>query len=110
MKGTIVGVEPVSYTSKKDGKHVSGARLFMTVKSNNVIGCKIADEFLREGSSVYKPIAEYLSNNVDDLIGAGVVIDYNVEERAGNTYKEICDLEIILKPKPAKAAEVSANA
>lgn len=105
MKGTIVGVEPVNYTSKKDGKQVSGARLFMTVKSADVIGSKVAEEFLKEGSSIYKPLLKYLSGDVDELIGAGVVIDYNVTERGSYTYKEICDLEII-----PKAAEVTANA
>lgn len=105
MKGTIVGVEPVNYTSKKDGKQVNGARLFMTVKSADVIGRKVAEEFLKEGSSIYKPLAQYLADNVDDLIGSDVVIDYNITERGSFTYKEICDLEII-----PKAAEVTANA
>lgn len=95
MKGKIVGIEPVKYTSKKDGREVNGVRLFMTVKSNDVIGCKVSDEFVRAGSSIYKPIEKYLEGNVDDLVGAGVVIDYNVEQRGSNTYKEICDLEII---------------
>lgn len=103
MKGTIVGVEPVSYVSKKDGKEVNGVKLFMTVKSNDVIGCKVAEEYLRAGSSIYKPVQEYLEKDVDSLIGAGVAIDYNVEQRGSNTYKEICDLEIF-------PVQVTANA
>lgn len=100
MKGKIVGFETVDYISKKTGERVEGVRFFLTIKSNEVIGMKVGEEFVSKGSSIYKVVDPYLNGNVDDIINADVFIDYNVEQRGANTFKEICDLEIM--PKTAE--------
>ena len=52
MKGKIVGFESVNYVSKK-GENIEGVRLYLNVNSNEVIGQKVGEEFIRAGSSVY---------------------------------------------------------
>lgn len=101
MKGKIVGFETVDYVSKKTGNPVNAVRLFLNIKSNQVIGMKVGEEFISKDSSVYKIIEPYLNGDVDALIGADVFIDYNVEQRGNTSFKEICDLDIM--PKKAEA-------
>lgn len=93
MKGKIVGFETVNYVSKK-GEKIEGVRLYLNVNSNEVIGQKVGEEFIRAGSSVYNVLAPYLSGDIDALIGADVFIDYNVETRGANTFKSIADLAV----------------
>ena len=94
MKGKIVGFNTLDYVSKKTNMQVKGVTLYMTVKSSDVIGDKVKEEFIKADSSVYKVLEPYLSGNIDALVNADVSIDYNVEKRGSLTFTDICELEI----------------
>ena len=102
MKGNIIGIEPTDYVSKKTGESVKGVRLIITCKSQNVFGLTAKEEFIKADSPIYKQHLENLLNNdIDSLIGADVMIDYEVNKRGNFTFTDIVDFEITL-PKVKK--------
>lgn len=103
MKGKIVGFNTLDYVSKKTNQEVKGVTLYLTVKSSDVIGDKVKEEFIKADSSVYKVLAPYLSGDLDSLLNADVTIDYNVEKRGNFTFTDICELEIT----PASSKEAA---
>ncbi|MDY2848126.1 MAG: hypothetical protein SOU50_07900, partial [Oscillospiraceae bacterium] len=94
MKGKIVGFNTMDYVSKKTNQEVKGVTLYLIVKSSDVIGDKVKEEFIKSDSSVYKALNPYLCGDIDSLIGADVTIDYNVEKRGNFTFTDICELVI----------------
>lgn len=102
MKGNIIGIEPTDYVSKKTGEAVKGVRLIITCKSQNVFGLTAKEEFIKADSPIYKQHLENLLNNdIDSLIGADVMIDYEVNKRGNFTFTDIVDFEITI-PKVKK--------
>lgn len=102
MKGNIIGIEPTDYVSKKTGEAVKGVRLIITCKSQNVFGLTAKEEFIKADSLIYKQHLENLLNNdIDSLIGADVMIDYEVNKRGNFTFTDIVDFEITF-PKVKK--------
>lgn len=102
MKGNIIGIEPTDYVSKKTGEVVKGVRLIITCKSQNVFGLTAKEEFIKADSPIYKQHLENLLNNdIDSLIGADVMIDYEVNKRGSFTFTDIVDFEVTL-PKVKK--------
>lgn len=102
MKGIIIGIEPTDYVSKKTGEVVKGVRLIITCKSQNVFGLTAKEEFIKADSPIYKQHLENLLNtDIDSLIGADVMIDYEVDKRGSFTFTDIVDFEVTL-PKVKK--------
>jgi len=102
MKGKIIGIEPTDYVSKKTGEAVKGVRLIITCKSQNVFGVTAKEEFIKADSPIYKQhLEKILNDDIDSLIGADVMIDYEVNKRGNFTFTDIVDFDITL-PKAAK--------
>lgn len=72
MKYKLLGVEPVSYTSKKTGRPVEGTKLHLGYEKKTCMGLCVLTEYV---SSRYSDLA------CDHLVGEDVEILYN---RFGN--------------------------
>lgn len=99
MRGIIRGFQPIDYVKKETNERVKGVTLYLNCPNGDVIGMINKDEFIKDGTAVYAVIAPYLSGDVDSLIGAECLIDYDVTRRGSYTRTSICSLEIIAKPK-----------
>lgn len=108
MKGRIIGIEPVDYASKKTGEQVKGVRLIIACKSQNVFGETAKEEFIKAESPIYKEYLEKpLGNDLDSLIGAEVMIDYEINKRGNFTFTDIVDFSLTI-PKADKGKKETA--
>ena len=97
MKGIIRGLEPVDYKKKETEEIVKGVTLHLTCPDNNVLGEKAKEQFIRSGTPMYKVISPYLEGgeDLDEIIGAKVFIDYDVSRKGNYTISDVVDLEIL---------------
>lgn len=103
MKGRIIGIEPVDYASKKTGEQVKGVRLIIACKSQNVFGETAKEEFIKVEFPIYKEYLEKpLGNDLDSLIGAEVMIDYDINKRGNFTFTDIVDFSLSIPTTKSK--------
>ena len=99
MKVIVRGVKVVDYTSK-DGKAVSGFELQITKKSSEVIGEEVDKIYFSDKSSFFYDIKKYLETDLDALLGAACIVDYDVSRRGNSTFSSVVGFEVL--PKESK--------
>ena len=108
MKGIFKGFELVDYVSKKTGDPVKGCTLYFDCKSENAFGYIGKNEFVSEGSPLYKrsiePLLENFCDETSDIYGGHIIIDYEVTKRGTATFTDIVELTFVPAEKAAKKA------
>jgi hypothetical protein len=102
MRGIIRGFQLIDYVKKETNERVKGLTLYLNCPNSDVIGYMNKDEFIKAGTAVYSVLEPYLSGDIDSLIGAECLIDYDVTRRGSYTRTSINSLEIL---KTADKAE-----
>ncbi len=104
MKGRIMGFKEVDYPSKRTGKQIKGITLIIAITSGDVFGERAHEEFISAKSPLFRKhfidVFEDIDKAVNSLIGAEIVIDYDVQKRGKDTFTTITDILI----NPVKAA------
>ena len=71
----ILGIEPVSYTRKSDGKPASGFRMYVQVINENVYGIATNAVWLKE--EVYRDFIQHYEGDPTRALGEEVDVYYN---------------------------------
>lgn len=96
MKAIIRGVQVVNYIKKATQERVQGVTLFLNTRGADVIGYKNIEEFIPSTSSVYQnSIAPFLGSDINKLIDAEVVADYDITKRGSQTFSRLVDLSFV---------------
>lgn len=97
MKFTIVGIEHLSRTNKETGATSNAIQLYLTYQTPNVVGSAVREEWFGDSSPVYPALRNYLSTNVNVLIGGQINLDYDVITGKNGSYKKLLGFELFPK-------------